>query len=201
VTLDACVSLLTIGNMPAPKIKQIARVAGHTLRLRRVIRSDAPYILSLRVDPRKSAYLSSVANDLAMQEAWIDRYLAANEEAYFIIEGASGKDLGTVRIYDARGTSFCWGSWIIEDGAPMTTAIESALMIYHLAIREFGFDRAHFEVDRRNQSVWKFHERFGARRVRETETEFHYTIDQRAIASALHRYARFLPNGIVIAAR
>jgi hypothetical protein len=55
-------------------------------------------------------------------------------EYYFVIESKQHEDLGLVRVYDLQLNSFCWGSWLIKDGAPQTTAIQSALLVY-----EFGF--------------------------------------------------------------
>jgi hypothetical protein len=61
-----------------------------------------------------------------------------------------------------------------------------------------GFVRAHFDVRRGNESVWQFHERFGAVRVRETDEDFFYEISLDAINASLERYRKFLPNGIEI---
>ena len=52
------------------------------------------------------------------QEAWLERYAHRDNEAYFIIENSRRESLGTVRLYNSVGKSFCWGSWIIKDGAP-----------------------------------------------------------------------------------
>jgi len=92
-------------------------------------------------------------------------------QAYFIIEDRAGDPLGCVRIYDARGDSFCIGSWILRAGAPQRAAIESSLMVYALGIDHLGFRRAHFDVRKRNERVWTFHERCGARRVGETDDD------------------------------
>ncbi|HKU28795.1 MAG TPA: GNAT family N-acetyltransferase [Candidatus Sulfotelmatobacter sp.] len=185
-------------NLSPPAIRRGARISGNKLVLRGVSRSDASFILSLRTDPRKGAYLSRVSTDVEAQEAWIDSYLAGQGQVYFIIEDNTGKEIGTVRLYDAKGTSFCWGSWILAHGAPSTAAIESALIIYRYALEELGFDSAHFAVDKLNRSVWKFHERFGARRVEETAIEYRYEIDKDSIEVALSRYWRYLPDAIVI---
>jgi hypothetical protein len=93
------------------------------------------------------------------------------------------------------GTSFCWGSWILKAGSPSAVSIESALMVYEYAL-SLGFDAAHFDVRRGNESVWQFHERFGAVRVAETDLSFHYNISETAIRSAIQRYRKFLPSGI-----
>lgn len=184
-------------------IKPAARLVGNKLVLRDVEPSDAAYILALRLDPAKSAYLSAVDADVDKQAAWIERYRKGSGQAYFIIcardeEGGAGKPVGTVRLYNARGASFSWGSWIIEDGAPSHVAIESALIVYRYALDHLGFRDAHFEVRRDNRSVWNFHERFGARRIGEDEVEYRFELDHDAIVASLRRYARFLPAPVTV---
>ena len=98
-------------------------------------------------------------------------------------------------MYDQRTTSFCWGSWIMKEGAPAASAIESALMIYHYGL-ELGFENAHFEVRKANISVWKFHERFGAQKIGETNDDFQYQISKKSIQQSLLKYVKYLPNGI-----
>jgi len=189
-----------------PIIRPAARLVGNKLVLRDVERADAAYILSLRLDPKKSAHLSSVDPDVAAQEAWIERYRAGSGQAYFIIclkdeQGGAGEPVGTVRLYNAIGDSFSWGSWIVADGAPAWVAIESALIVYRYALDHLGFRDAHFEVNRENRSVWTFHERFGARRVAADEVEYRFELDHDAIRAALQRYARFLPEPLEVVPR
>lgn len=175
------------------------RITGRHLLLRDAQVSDAAFILGLRTNAQKGQHLSSTNPELAAQRDWLQRYVSGldPDQAYFIIEDRAGQALGTVRLYDPRGDSFCWGSWIIVEGAPAGHAIESALMVYHYALG-LGFTAAHFDVRRANQSVWRFHERFGALRVGETELDHLYTLDEAAIRAALSRYARYLPEGIQV---
>ena len=179
----------------APRYVKPRRVTGHKLSFRDAVPADAAFILGLRTDPTKSRYLSSTSSDVAKQVAWLESYARDPSQVYFIMEDAGGRPVGTVRLYDARGDSFCWGSWIIKDGMPTNYAVESALMVYRYALG-LGFTRAHFEVRKDNASVWRFHERFGAVRTGETEHEFLYAISGEAIAASLEKYARFLPEGI-----
>ena len=147
------------------------------------------------MDTVKSRYLSPTSPDIEAQRAWLRRYAAADNQAYFIIEFA-GKPVGTVRLYDARGLSFCWGSWILAADSPKTASIELALMVYAYAIDHLGFRSAHFDVRRGNQSVWQFHERFGAVRESETEADYFYTISLDEVCKSRRRYSKYLPNGI-----
>lgn len=106
--------------MSAPamiRLRKAARVVGKTLYFRNATVDDAAFILSLRTNAEKSRYLSAVSGDLAEQEAWLERYAHADDQAYFIIE-YQGTPIGTVRLYDPQGESFCWGSWILHSSRP-----------------------------------------------------------------------------------
>lgn len=185
-------------------IRPAARLVGRTLVLREVETDDAAFILALRLDPKKGAHLSPVDDDVAKQVAWIERYKAGTGQAYFIIctrnaDGSAGARIGTVRLYDAQGASFAWGSWIIADGAAPDVAMESALIVYRYALDHLGFRDSHFEVNRDNRTVWNFHERlFGARRVGEDEVEYRFEQDHDAIRTGMRRYGRFLPDPIEV---
>jgi RimJ/RimL family protein N-acetyltransferase len=184
-----------------PTIQPAARLVGNKLVLREVEVADAAYILSLRLDPKKAAYLSAVDADVARQAAWIERYKTDGSQAYFIIclkdeAGGAGQPVGTVRLYNAIGDSFSWGSWIVADGAPTYVGIESALIVYRYALDHLGFRNAHFEVRKDNRSVWTFHERFGAQRVAEDDVEYRFELAHDAILASMGRYARFLPDPI-----
>ena len=175
-----------------PTVRRVSRITGKTIVLRDVLPSDADFIFSVRTDPKKSAYISSVSGDVADQVRWIEQYRTGEGQAYFIIENKEGHALGTVRLYAARGNSFCWGSWILANGAPPSASIESALIVYRFALDTLGFTGAYFQVSRENTSVWAFHERFGARRAGETNVEFEYTIDQAEIRQSFARYKKFV---------
>lgn len=184
-----------------PQIGKAALVRGKTLIFRDATVDDAELILNLRTDAKKGRFLSATSNSLEAQQAWLHTYAASTGQAYFIIE-REGQAIGTVRLYDARGKSFCWGSWIIADGQPAHVAMESALMVYAYALDHLGFEQAHFDVRKANEKVWRFHERFGAKRVGDSDDDFFYRLNMDSIMISMERYKRFLPQGIrVIATR
>lgn len=185
----------------APTLRKAARIDGRTLRLRNARPDDAAFILALRSDPIKGVHLSTTSAGVEDQRAWLERYASRGGEAYFVIERlepelAAEPRIGTVRLYDARGASFCWGSWILANGAPGHAAVESALMVYAYALDHLGFATAHFSVNVENERVWSFHERFGAVRIGGDGRELHYTLGNDAIRASLQRFSRFLPNGV-----
>ncbi|GAA4012801.1 hypothetical protein GCM10022212_03280 [Actimicrobium antarcticum] len=184
--------------MNSIQIRKVGRIHGRSLILRNACVTDAKFILKLRMDENKSRHISKISGELISQQNWLEEYEKSNSEAYFIIENLYGIPLGTVRLYDARGDSFCWGSWILKDGVPVNAAIESALMVYSYALHSLGFVNAHFQVHKSNAHVCRFHERFGAIRVSEDKIQYEYTISNLAINLSMEKYLRYLPNGIVI---
>lgn len=184
-------------NTP-PRIETARRVAGRHLVFRDAAVSDSAFILALRTSAGASRFLSTTAPDVQAQEAWLRRYATGVGQAYFIIESRAGDPLGCVRLYDARGDSFCWGSWILKAGAPQSAAVESALIVYAFGIDHLGFRQAHFDVRKDNERVWQFHERFGAERIGETDADYLYRISASAIARSRARYGRFLPDPITV---
>ncbi|MDY0019861.1 MAG: GNAT family N-acetyltransferase [Anaerolineae bacterium] len=178
-----------------PVIRKATRIFGKTLVFRNAKLEDAPFILSLRIDSEKSRYLSPVTGALEDQQDWLRRYALSHDQAYFIIE-CKNEPIGTVRLYDPQGESFCWGSWILREGSPGHAAMESALMVYAYALDHLGFNAAHFDVRKGNERVCKFHERFGARKISETELDKIYEILKEDITASRQRYIRFLESKV-----
>ena len=177
--------------MTQPAIRKARVVEGRTLSFTNAVEADAPFIVALRTDPAKAQHISATSTSVQAQAAWLRRYAVSPHEAYFVIRHVDRTPIGTVRMYDPRGPSFCWGSWIMRSDAPASAAIESAVMVYRYALEELGFESSHFCVNRGNQRVCTFHERFGAVRVEEREHEYEYHISNDAIRRSLERYMRF----------
>lgn len=181
----------------APTLIKPARVVGKHIVLRDAVPADAEFIVALRTDPAKGQYLSKTSPDVAAQCRWLEAYASDDSQVYFIIEDQAGMRHGTVRLYDTQGDSFSWGSWILAEGRPSGFAIESALMVYAFALG-LGFKASHFSVRAGNESVWKFHERFGATRTAEVGEDYLYSISEAAIQASLGKYRKHLPEGIVV---
>lgn len=174
---------------------QVPTVQGRTVALRLVQCSDADFILKLRGNERKNRHLSISATSVAAQVAWLNAYKTreqAGSEFYFIIESLERTRLGTVRLYDIRGESFCWGSWIVIDDAPRSTAIESALLIYQFGFKKLGFSKSHFDVRKDNTRVVDFHLRMGAEKTDEDALNYYFEYSEKAFDEASKRYKRYL---------
>lgn len=182
------------GYETRPVFRKPKIIIGNNLVFRDATTNDAEFIVELRTDARKSAHISKTSNNIKLQEEWLEKYTNDCEQVYFVIQKINGERIGTVRLYDVQGDSFCWGSWILKEGVPSNFAIESALLVYHFAL-SLGFKNAHFNVRKGNESVWKFHERFGALKSGETADEYLYSISLEAIVRSLKKYKKYLPNG------
>lgn len=169
-------------------------VRGKSIFLREVFEDDAEFILKLRTDPLKGKHLSATSADLDRQKQFIRKYHHSLTDFYFLICDWEWTKLGTVRIYDIKEESFCWGSWIIADHAPTNTAIESALLIYDFAFFSLHYQKSHFDVRKNNKRVVRFHERFGAKMVGEDESNYYFSFDAVTYLKAREKYAKFLPK-------
>lgn len=161
-----------------------------TIRMRFVEESDAEFILKLRLDERYNQFLSSVNPDVQAQKDWIRKYKAdeaAKKQFYFIIERLDGTPCGTVRVYDLREDSFCWGSWILNEDKTRFAAVESAFLVYQFGFDELGFKKSHFDVRKGNNGVISFHKRMGAIQTGESELDYYFEITQEAVLTTKER--------------
>ncbi len=170
-------------------------IEGKNINLELVQLEDAEFIYKLRTDENKSRFLSKISGTVKDQEEWIKKYKEREKqgiEYYFIIKSKNGEKLGTVRLYDFKGDSFCWGSWIIKENAPKFAAIESALQVYEFAFYKLGFKRSHFDVRKQNIKVVNFHKKFGAKIVREDDLNYYFEFSKEDYEKIKPRYRKFL---------
>lgn len=156
-----------------------------TVSMRFVEESDAEFILSLRLDSRYNNFLSKVDANLDGQKSWIRQYKDDEREEkqfYFIIERNDGTPCGTVRIYDIRSDSFCWGSWILNEDKTRYAALESAMLVYEFGFYRLNFNKSHFEVMKENNRVVNFHKKFGAVEIGEDENNFYFEITKESVS-------------------
>lgn len=172
-------------------------IAGPRVTLRPVTVDDAEFILSLRLDPTKSRYIAPTAPDISAQREWILASQQDPNQLYFVVCDKEGREVGTLRLYDPRGNSICWGSWIMKAGVPPTYAMESAVLVYE-AILFLGFEQSHFRVQASNKAVCEFHERFGAKALDRQNEDVYFQIDRAAILLGLDRYCKRLGINVLI---
>ena len=167
------------------------KLEGKNIRLRLVEEKDADFILALRLDNRYNTFLSPVSSDLEAQKSWIRNYKDDEKKGtqyYFIIERLDGTLCGTVRIYDIRNDSFCWGSWILNENKTRYAALESAFLVYDFGFKQLGFKKSHFDVMKGNEGVIKFHTRMGAVKTAEDELNEYFEITEDAIKATREKF-------------
>ena len=168
---------------------------GKNIIMRTVTTNDSEFIYKMRQNEDKTKYLSKVSGTVESQKEWIKNYKKREEnkeEFYFVIESKSEEKLGLVRMYDLKVDSFSWGSWLIKESAPKTTAIESALQIYEFGFYSLGFVNSHFDVRRGNEKVIAFHQRFGAKIVSENDLDYFFNFEKSDYEITKEKYKRYL---------
>jgi len=170
-------------------------ITGKFVDFREIKLDDAEFVLSLRLDPDLNKYLSETNPDLIKQRKWIEKYLENNsEEWYFIIQNKKSEPIGTVRIYDIKGDSFCWGSWIIKPSERYYASFEACIMLYEYAFYTLGFERSHWDVRKENQKIINFHERFGAKIVKEDELNYYYIFEKEVYDKNREKYLAIIDS-------
>jgi RimJ/RimL family protein N-acetyltransferase len=156
-----------------------SELSGRTINIRLVEENDAEFITSLRGDPRYNTHLSKVDDDVEKQREWIKEYKieeTLGNQYYFIIQDKNNIKCGTVRLYDFRNDSFCWGSWILNENKTRFSALESAFLVYEYAFNILGFKQSHFDVRKENTKVIAFHKKMGAILKGEDNLNYYYEI-------------------------
>jgi RimJ/RimL family protein N-acetyltransferase len=157
-----------------------------TIRLRLIDLTDAEFVLSLRLDGRYNQFLSAVSSDINGQKEWIKQYKIDEENGlqfYFIIERNDGVPCGTIRVYDLKKDSFCWGSWILNEDKTRYAALESAFLIYKFGFELLGFKKSHFDVMKDNKKVVSFHQKMGAIQIDEDKDNYYFEIYNDSVES------------------
>jgi RimJ/RimL family protein N-acetyltransferase len=170
---------------------ELAPPRGRALRFRYAREADAEFILSLRLDPAMSRFLSATDPSVAQQRDWLRGYQAREsrgEEHYFIISQKDGADIGTVRIYDFRDGSVSWGSWMLRTPNPFC-ALESALLVYDFIFHSLRVAQVHFDVRLENLKVISFHRKTGAREVSADAQNRYFTYDLDSYVGFRKRYS------------
>ncbi|MGN0730488.1 MAG: GNAT family N-acetyltransferase [Treponema sp.] len=152
------------------------KLTGKYVTLREVKEDDAEFILSLRCDEKKTRFLHKTENNIEKQVEYINRYYTIPYEWYFIILNKKGERIGTYRIYDVQGDSFCIGSWLLIDGVSPAESFESDWLLRMYGFDVLGFKKIHFDVRKGNKKVIAYHKMVGARIIGETELDWLWEI-------------------------
>jgi len=161
-----------------------------TISIRLITEDDAEFVVSLRTDEKYNKYLSSSTADIEAQKKWIRDYKEDESNGvqfYFIIERNDGTPCGTVRIYDLKEDSFCWGSWILNEEKTKYAALESAFLVYEFGFNQLKFSKSHFDVRKGNSKVISFHTKMGAIKIGETDLDELFEITKDSVLNTKAR--------------
>jgi len=174
------------------KIDKNVHIIGKSIILRSRTKDDANFVFEMRTNERKNTFLHKIQGNVEDQRIWLESSYADPYQIYFVICTLNGDPVGLVRLYDQKGDSFCWGSWLIIEGARASTAIESALLLYKYALNDLGFKKSHFDVRIGNEKVISFHKKFGAIETGRNEQDIFFQISEEKIRKSILKYNKFL---------
>src|SRR5687767_6513053 len=80
------------------RIRKCRQITGRTIALRNATLEDAEFIVELRANQSKNKHLGRPVS-VDDQIAYLQRYDASDDQAYFIVESLEHRPLGTVRLY------------------------------------------------------------------------------------------------------
>lgn len=143
------------------------QISGWAFRLRPVTVADAELIIELRGGAGDRArFLHPISPDPTLQREWITRYLARENDYYWVIERLDGRRCeGLIGIYDLKPAERMaeWGRWILRPDS--LAAAESALLIYRAAFETLKLDSMYCLTIADNLPVVSFHDSCGMPRV------------------------------------
>ncbi|MFO1487497.1 MAG: GNAT family N-acetyltransferase [Verrucomicrobiota bacterium] len=140
---------------------------GCAYRLRPVGVEDAELIIELRGgEGQRARFLHPISPDPALQREWITRYLARENDYYWVVERLDGKrSEGLIGIYDLKPERQAaeWGRWILRPDS--LAAAESALLVYRAAFENLQLNSLYCLTIADNLPVVSFHDSCGLPRV------------------------------------
>lgn len=171
------------------------KLEGRTIHFRLIEESDAVFLYQLRIDEKLNKYISKVDSSIEAQKEWVRNYKERerkNIEYYFVIErNDTNEKIGTIRLYGITDDKrFCWGSWILNSRKTVTSAIESAYLIYEFAFERCNLSSSYFQVDRLNSTVNSFHVKTGAIKVDEDIVNVNYVFTKECFLKFKNKFRR-----------
>jgi len=168
-------------------------VKGKRIQLRSSTPEDAEFILALRLNPDLNKHLNPTSPDVQAQRNWLGMVYDKPGDYNFTIETTEGEKVGVVAIYqiDEEAKTFNWGRWIIHPDAPVYTALESTILVYHIAFNILGLEMALSDVRLENKNVVKFHLSYGAHIYKENDLDMFYDYKKEQFPLLLKKFKGF----------
>ena len=179
------VSEMIVNNHKLPKIE------GKYVSLREVTIEDAEFILSLRTSEKGRKFLHQTDPDVSKQVDYIKRYLARNDEWYFIVEDERGESIGCLGIYDVTDQSATTGRWIMKDTKDPRLAIECKLLICDYVYYTLGIPNVHGDTMETNTSILNLYKLFGYEEIGRRDGIVYFNMSQASYEKKKNLIARF----------
>ena len=146
-------------------MKQAQKIIGRRMMLIAANpEKHAAFILQLRLQERKSRYLSGQPPSVAEQIAWMQARERLADDAYFVIceVGTPDTPLGTIRLHDVipEEHSIRVSSWVMADGVAPKKTLEALALALEYAIHA-GYPNCHYEVHKNTPTTLRFYTKLG----------------------------------------
>lgn len=152
------------------------------IKLRLVEEEDAPFIVSIRNDEKKSRFISKTSSDIEVQRKWIIDYKTREEqkkEYYFIASDENQENFATYRIYKIDSGTPEIGSWVSKPEYPnIKNIVKVDIAVKNYVLNELQFDTIQFEVRKKNTSVIAYHSIFQPKLIGDDEENNYYLLDK-----------------------
>lgn len=167
-------------------------IKGKNIDLHPVMVDDAEFILLLRLDSELNTHLSPVDDDIQKQKDWLVKSINDDKEHYFIVKNKQGLKIGTIRVYDIKKRSFCWGSWIILPEHRKYASLESMVLLMKFAFFDLHLEESNFDVRKENKKVVNFHLKSGAQIVKESDIDYFFNYKKEYFLNSYEHYQKII---------
>lgn len=186
-------------------MKHSYSMEGYAFRLRPVKKSDAAFIINVRLeDADRNRFIHAISSDISLEEQWIENYFTKPDDYLFVIENRITREReGIISIYNVNHelNHAEWGRWVIKKGS--FAASESVYLLYRIAFEQIGLNELYCETIAQNQAVVSFHNSIGEqiRQVKKNAIDLNGEVFDSVIhhADRNHFYSTIAP-GIAVTA-
>jgi len=173
-------------------------IQGKNVTLRLVELEDASFIVTLRNYAKSQKFLSATSTNIEKQTQWMRDYKCREREGtefYYKLQLNNGALVGLIRVYDLKRDTFSGGSWVIAPGHSHNIAVETVVLLYDLCFDQLGYKNVLLQVVKENQSVIRFHKRFGALVDREDDKYVYLINTYSTMLEPREKFRRLLGAG------
>lgn len=146
-------------------------IQGRFVDLKKVGVNDAQYILKLRQDPQKTEFLPRLEISIEEQQKWIREQQKREGDYYFLIKNKSGKNLGTIGVYNISEKMAEIGRWISEGNE--IENMESFILSLEWAFEKLEIEKIKSRPMLKNRRVIRLSKKMGfVFKDKETKPDF-----------------------------